>query len=169
MTVVAVAPRRRRAAPAASLRIEAVDPLHPDALALLAQATEDLHRLYPALFGPGLPPPTNLPALPRSVYLVAYAGLELAGCAALHPLDALEAEVRRVFVPRGLRRRGVARTLMAHLEDHARALGYERLKLETGAGQSAALALYRRTGWQPIEPFGPYVHEPGCVCLQKRL
>lgn len=171
MTVSAAALRRASppAARAAAHRIERVDPLHADAQALLAQAALDLAPLYPALFGPGLPPPTNLPALPRSAYLLAYVGAVPAGSAALHPLSDVRAEVRRVYVPPPWRRRGLASALMVALEDEARALGYTALRLETGARQNAALALYQGLGWRRIPPFGVYADEPGCACFEKAL
>lgn len=179
MTVSAAASRRAaslKAAPARAAarrdvapRIERVDPLHADAQGLLAQAALDLQPLYPALFGPGLPPPTNLPALPRSAYLLAYVGTVAAGSAALHPLSDTLAEVRRVYVPPAWRRRGVASALMVALEDEARALGYGVLRLETGARQSAALTLYQGLGWRRIPPFGVYADEPGCACFEKAL
>ena len=170
MTVSAVASRRATSLnPAAAPRIERVDPLHADAQGLLAQAALDLQPLYPALFGPGLPPPTNLPAVPRSAYLLAYIGTVAAGSAALHPLGDTLAEVRRVYVPPTWRRRGVATALMVALEDEARALGYGLLRLETGARQTAALTLYQGLGWRRIPPFGVYADEPGCACFEKTL
>lgn len=171
MTVSAAALRRASppATRVAAPRIERVDPLHDDAQALLALASLDLAPLYPALFGPGLPPPTNLPALPRSAYLLAYIGTVAAGSAALHPLTDTLAEVRRVYVPTRWRRRGVASALMVALEDDARALGYTVLRLETGQRQNAALALYQGLGWRRIAPFGVYADEPGCACFEKTL
>ncbi len=153
----------------AALRIEPVDPCGADALALLHQAALDARALYPEHFAPDAPFPTNPPAAPRSVYLVAYDGTLPVGCAALRPLAADTAEVRRVFVPAAQRGRGVARRLMQRLEDEARALGYQALKLETGHRQQPAMALYRALGYAPIAAFGPYVDDPTSVCFGKLL
>jgi hypothetical protein len=58
---------------------------------------------------------------------------------------------------------------MAALEDRARPLGYRWLRLETGDKQDAAILLYRRLGYEPIEPWGPYVDMPWSVCMEKAL
>jgi putative acetyltransferase len=55
------------------------------------------------------------------------------------------------------------------LEAEARALGIARLVLETGTRQGEALALYRRTGFSRIPPFGEYVGSPLSVCMAKDL
>jgi putative acetyltransferase len=169
MTLTAAPTRRRRAAPRVATAILPVDPQHPDALALLAAASEDARALYPELFGPHSPPPSNLPAVPRSIYLVAYLAGHAVGCGALRPLDALCAEVQRIYVRPAQRRQGVARAVMAHLEQHARHCGYRLLRLETGYKQAPALALYESDGWRRIPRYGPYADDPGSVCLEKDL
>jgi putative acetyltransferase len=155
---------------AARLRIEAVDPQGTDALALLHEAALDARALYPELFAPDAPLPTNPPAEPGCIYLVGYAGSgEPVGCAALRPIDRLTAEVRRVYVLKTQRGGGVARRLMAQLEDEALKLGYAELRLETGIRQQPAMALYESLGYRRIPPFGPYVGDPTSVCFAKTL
>ena len=48
---------------------------------------------------------------------------------------------------------GIARRLLAALEDAARELGYERVRLDTGARQPHARALYESAGFQPIPDY----------------
>ena len=74
-----------------------------------------------------------------------------------------------MFVTHRARREGVARALLADLEQQAQSLGYHRLLLETGARQTAAIALYRSCGWRRIAAYGPYVGDPMSVCLGKTL
>lgn len=59
-------------------------------------------------------------------------------------------------------RRGVAAALLAHVLDHARAQGLERVVLETGTAPpfAPAVALYRRHGFVDRGPFGDYVAGP---------
>jgi GNAT superfamily N-acetyltransferase len=151
------------------LSIRAVDPQHADALALLLQAAEEARATYPELFAPDSPMPTNAPAVPRSLYLVAYDGDAPVGCGALRPLEPWVGEVRRMFVTRSARRRGVAEALLGELERQARALGYRVLRLETGRRQQPAIALYEGCGFRGIAPFGPYVGDPFSVCFEKPL
>jgi len=151
------------------LAIRPVDPQCDDALALLAQAALEARALYPELFTPDTPLPTNAPALPRSVYLVAYAEERPVGCGALRPIDDITAEVRRVFVVAAQRRTGVACAVLAALQSHAHALDYRLLRLETGHRQQPAMAFYTSFGFRRIAPFGPYVDDPTSVCFEKDL
>ena len=47
--------------------------------------------------------------------------------------------------------------------------GVRRLRLETGAAQPAALALYRAAGYVDIPPYGEYVGSAVSVCMEKAL
>ncbi len=149
--------------------IEQVDPRSAPAMALLREAALEARALYPELFAPDTPMPTNAPPAPRTMYLVAFGQHLPVGCAALRPIDVTTAEVRRVYVLKSARGHGLARALMARLEEEALSLGYTGMKLETGHRQQPAMALYRSLGYEPIEPFGPYVGDTTSVCFGKRL
>jgi putative acetyltransferase len=153
----------------APLVIEPIDPLHLQALALLAEAGREARALYPELFAAGSPAPTNTPLGEREVYLLAWREGVAVGCAALRRLDGYRGEVRRMFVTQQARREGVARALLARVEADALALGYRRLVLETGTRQKPAAALYRAAGWRRIPPYGSYVGDPTSVCFGKTL
>ena len=106
----------------------------------------------------------------RGTFLVIYRGGTPVGCGALRLLDAETAELKRMYVSPLVRGQGLGRRLVAALEAEALALGVRRLVLETGIRQSAALALYRATGFQPIPLFGEYCLSPETsVCLGKDL
>lgn len=81
--------------------------------------------------------------------------------------DALE--VKKVFVDPGHRGRGLSRELMAALEPIAREHGATRLVLQTGDRQTAAIALYEKIGYEPMEAFGGYEIFPPTLCYAKRL
>lgn len=150
--------------------IEVVDPQHADAIALVHEAAREVRALYPDLVAAGTPLPGNAPAAAGSVYLLLRdaAGRAVAS-GALRPFDATTAEVRRMFVAGGQRRRGLARAILSALETHARALGYRRLVLETGCRQVAAIALYASAGFTRIAAFGPYADDPTSVCFEKPM
>ncbi|WP_284617277.1 GNAT family N-acetyltransferase [Aquabacterium humicola] len=152
------------------IRFEPVDPRHPDALALLHEAALEARALYPELFAADTPLPSNPPAEPRSLYLLARdADGRALACGALRPIDEHTAELRRMFVTRGERRRGLARAVLQQLEAAAPALGYRTLRLETGFRQRPAMALYQACGWRPIEPFGAHADDPASRCFEKVL
>lgn len=82
------------------------------------------------------------------------------GSGALRALRDGVAEVKRMYVAPAERGRGVAKAVLAGLEDAARDRGWTTLRLETGTKQPEAIALYTRAGYRPIEAFGAYVDAP---------
>jgi len=106
----------------------------------------------------------------RGAFLVIYQAGTPVGCGAVRRVDADTAELKRMYVSPAVRGKGLGRRLVAALEAEARALGARRLILETGIRQTAALALYRATGFQPIPLFGEYLRSPETsVCLGREL
>ena len=80
-------------------------------------------------------------------------------------------EIKRVYVTPPARRHGVARELMLELEQNAHAAGIERLVLETGPMQPAAIALYRDLGYTDTNGGGwsEYGDHLGVVILEALL
>lgn len=80
-----------------------------------------------------------------------------------------DAELKRMFViPEG-RGNGLARRILAALEDDARAAGRVRMVLETGDQQPEAIALYTSSGYTPCEKFGHYRTYESNLCFAKPL
>jgi GNAT superfamily N-acetyltransferase len=138
--------------------------------ALIEALNAELSTLYPE------PGATHFQLSPqeiadgRGVFLVVHRDGTPVGCGALRLLDADTAELKRMYVSPTDRGRGLGRHLVAALEAEARALGVQRLVLETAVRQAAALALYRATGFQPIPLYGEYRLSPETsVCLGKEL
>jgi predicted GNAT family N-acyltransferase len=79
--------------------------------------------------------------------------------------DGATVKLGRVAVAASARRRGLASRLLAEGEDHARALGAERIAL---AAQTGALALYERAGYTP---YGERFMDAGIehLMMEKRL
>lgn len=149
--------------------VEPCDPLSAAALVLLRAAAVEARELYPEFQTPDTPWPTNLPTPPRGIYLVAFVDSAPVACGALRPIDEQVAEVRRMFVLEGARRRGHARFVLSALEAHAMTSGFTVMRLETGNRQSAAMALYESCGFVRISPFGEYIGDPTSVCYEKRI
>ena len=57
------------------------------------------------------------------------------------------AEIKRMRVHSNCQRRGFGRTILEALEDRARELGIDLLRLETTVQQEAANELYRKNGY----------------------
>ncbi|MFI6086925.1 GNAT family N-acetyltransferase [Streptomyces sp. NPDC051218] len=109
----------------------------------------ELEREIAAETGQSLRPPTG-------VLLVARYGGEPAGTAGVRLMGDLKgfrtAELKRVFLREDMRGKGGAALLLAAAEDAARALGAERLILDTRLDLVEARALYARHGYEESEP-----------------
>ncbi len=97
----------------------------------------------------------ELPKLvgPGGRLLLARAGKEAVGVAALKPVDAATAEIKRMYVRPQARGRGVARALLQRLVEDARAEGYRTVRLESLPFMTEAHALYRSFGFVDIKVF----------------
>ena len=98
-------------------------------------------------------------------------GDELLGCGALQHLDAGHVEIKAMRTARAHLRRGVANALLAHLLDEARATGYARASIETGATAyfEPARRLYAAAGFVPCGPFAGYAEDPNSVYMTRTL
>ena len=77
---------------------------------------------------------------------------------------------RRVPGTPATRGEGIGGAVLESLEAEARKLGIQRLVLETGTRQDAALRLYRRSGFREVELFGEYLESPTTsICMSKDL
>ena len=151
---------------AAEIEFRAEDAAGPIARALVAAMVAEMRPLYGPIDvsqAPRADPADFSP--PGGVFLV---GRDRDG----HPvcgggvkrLDDGVAEIKRMYVAPEERGRGVGRALLAALEDAARSLGYTRVRLDTGAKQPEAEAMYRRAGYREIgdyngNPFASFFGE----------
>jgi GNAT superfamily N-acetyltransferase len=120
----------------------------------LADAQQaDLRARYDGGLEPGTPPS----AADLAIVLVAREADGTAiGCGALREIADGVGELKRMYVVPSARGRGIAKVLLAALEDEARSRGWGTLRLETGPRQPEAIALYTGSGYRPIGAFGVY-------------
>lgn len=104
-----------------------------------------------------------------TVFLVAFDGELAIGCGGLRALDAEHGEIKRMYVVPGRRGTGVSTAMLRALEADARARGWTRLVLETGAPQPDAIRFYTREGFSPIARFGHYVDSEDSLCFGREL
>ena len=159
----------RAEATALNLSIDAERFDSDDARRLVAALDGELSELYTPeqRFGPNLKPEHLADS--RGVFLVARDGGRAVGCGALRLLDARTAEVKRMYVEPDQRGGGIGATVLARLEAAAANFGVRRLVLETGVHQEAAIALYRRAGFAPVDCWGEYLTSPTSVCFAKDI
>lgn len=139
------------------------------ALSLIAELNAELSDVYPEPGATHFRLDAEEVTGPRGAFFVLSIAGEPVGCGAIRRLDAVTAEIKRMYVRAERRNRGLGRRVLAELESHARGLGVNRLVLETGERQIHALALYTRAGFVPIPPFGEYVDSPLSLCMEKKL
>lgn len=108
-------------------------------------------------------------APPGGRFAVVYVDAQPQACAGFRRIDAETAELKRMYVRPGGRRRGLARRLLAALEAAAAEAGYRTMWLETGAPQPEARTLYESAGYTPVAPFGQFAGEALQRCYGKTL
>ena len=141
-----------------------------DVVALLQAHLDDMHRHSP----PESVHALDLDALRRpeiTFWTMRDEGGALMGCGALKQLDAGHGEIKSMRTAAAHLRRGVAATLLRHVLRTARARGYRRLSLETGAPEAfaPARALYARFGFVECGPFADYAEDPWSVFMTLEL
>ena len=104
-------------------------------------------------------------AQPRSAYWVVERDGVVEGGGGLAPLeggDADTCELRKMYFLPSLRGMGAGAEIMRRSLDAARDFGFKRVYIETLTGMDAAMRLYERSGFKPIEkPMGATGHG-GC-------
>jgi putative acetyltransferase len=99
----------------------------------------------------------NLPgayAVPSGRLLLALYEQQAAGCVALRNLEANICEMKRLYVRPAYRGKGLGRILVEGVIAEARAIGYERMRLDTiASSMKDAVELYRRMGFEEIAPY----------------
>ncbi|GAB2327538.1 GNAT family N-acetyltransferase [Streptomyces griseoincarnatus] len=149
---------------------------HPDAVKLDAAVQAE----YDIRYGDGGDATPMDPAdfrPPNGIYLIAYDALGVpVASGGWRVQDANEegnrdgdAELKRMYVVEEMRGRGLARRVLAALEEDARAAGRVRMVLETGTKQPEAIALYTSSGYEPCEKFGYYRFHEDSRCYAKTL
>jgi len=139
---------------------------HPDFHQLIIPLDKELQALYgeeQAFFDQ-----FNKVDMIRHV-IIAYSEDQPVGCGAIKEYSAAVMEVKRMYVDRRFRGRGIALEVLSALEQWASELGYERCILETGNKQREAIRLYEKAGYRVIPNYGQYIGVESSICMEKTL
>lgn len=123
-------------------------------------------------------PPESIHALnldglkkPEITFWCAWEGDDLLGCGAIKELDPEHAELKSMRTASAHLRKGVAKTILAHIMEVATDRGYKRISLETGSMDSfiPARKLYEDFGFKYCEPFADYILDPNSTFMTKKI
>lgn len=132
--------------------VGADDPL---AEPLLIELAQEYDNRYGTFFGESASVeirryPAEAFAAPSGAFVVLLRdGVPIAG-GAFKRFDERTSELKRIWTSAAHRRQGLARRVVAELEEESRRRGYDRVYLTTGPRQPEAKNLYLRTGYTPL-------------------
>lgn len=142
------------------IAVEEADPQSEPARACLGEYYAELSRRFEGGFDVALSrdPEAGDMRRPRGTFLVAMSDTLPVGCVALKGNGSETGEVKRLWVAPSSRGLGLAKRLMTAVEEAARSLSMETLRLDTNSALPEAQKLYATTGWRRIERFNddPY-------------
>ncbi len=118
----------------------------------------EMERYPPELFEP-----------PDGNFLLLIRDGEAVGGGAFMRYDERTAEFKRIWTRRDLRRRGLARRVLAELEAQSVRQGYQRVYLTTGFRQPEAVGLYLGHGYTPLFDFPIDPNVPRKLPFEKYL
>lgn len=117
------------------------------------QATYDPHNKVPGI---------------KTVVLI-YTGDEPVACGCFKPFDEVAVEIKRMFVQKAFRGRGLSKMVLNELEMWAKEKGYKAAVLETSIRFITARTLYEKSGYCTTPNYPPYEGLPESVCMKKAL
>lgn len=86
----------------------------------------------------------------RNAFWVVEADKEIIGTFGIESRSKDSTELRRMYLQKGLRGRGIAQRMLQFAESQARELGFSKMVLSTGEMQKAAIAFYGKSGYQLV-------------------
>jgi putative acetyltransferase len=101
--------------------------------------------------------------------VVVYINNEPVACGCFKPFNLETVEIKRMFVRKDHRGKGLSKKVLSELECWAREQGFKYAVLETSVHFETACKLYTSSGYKIISNYGPYVDLPESVCMRKQL
>ena len=112
-------------------------------------------------------PHNKVPHLPTAVLVYNNEEPVACGCFKMYGKDTVE--IKRMFVQKEHRGKGLSKVVLRELERWAAEEGYRFALLETSIHFNTACNLYKSNGFNTIPNYGPYVGLAESVCMKKEL
>lgn len=148
------------------ISVRKVSPFQEDVSRLIEELDRYQGALYPAASNHLDSKETLSKA--NSILMAAYEGDQICGMGAIKLFDQY-GEIKRMYVPDGVKGKGVAGVILRELEKIALTFGINVIRLETGVHQLRAIHFYRKSGYSEIPPFGEYRPDPLSLFMEKKL
>ena len=100
--------------------------------------------------------------------LLVYAGEQPVACGCFKEYDVEAVEIKRMFVEKAFRGRGLSKRVLQHLEQWAMEQGFHYAVLETSIHFQTARRLYEKSGYTVIPNYPPYSGLSESVCMKKK-
>ena len=101
--------------------------------------------------------------------VVAYCDKIPAGSGCFKKFDAETVEIKRMFVLKDYRGKGISKNVLKELENWAVEEGFKKAVLETGVNQQEAIGLYSKSMYKRIDNYEPYTGLETSICMLKEL
>ena len=101
--------------------------------------------------------------------VVIYDGMTPIACGSFRNYGDDTVEMKRVFVRKVYRNKGLATKVMDNLEKIALEQGRKYAILETGGKIQATVDLYKHLHYDTIHNYGQYEKDMNCICMKKKL
>ncbi|HBD95818.1 MAG: GNAT family N-acetyltransferase [Spirochaetes bacterium GWF1_31_7] len=101
--------------------------------------------------------------------ILIYDGKLPIACGSFKKYDDECAELKRMFVRKEYRGKGLSKQILSDLEKTASDQGFLYMILESGEILKEAMTLYRKSGYEVIANYGVYKNMPESVCMKKKL
>jgi putative acetyltransferase len=102
-----------------------------------------------------------------STVLIIYQGQQPVACGCFKEIDANTVEIKRMFVEKEWRGKGLSKLILNELEQWAIEKGFENAILETSIHFTTARQLYESSGYTIIPNYPPYQGLTESVCMKK--
>jgi putative acetyltransferase len=101
--------------------------------------------------------------------VIVYVRGEPVACGCFKKYDQLTVEIKRMFVQKAWRGKGLSKAVLQELESWSVAKGYCFAILETSVHFETAKRLYQSKGYRIVPNYPPYVGLAESVCMKKEL